>query len=393
MKSKIKQILSMKMMLALFDVIFKYIPINAYVRLFNQQEDCWLIAERKTDARDNGFVFFKWMRENHPQKRVIYVIDKSCSDYQNVKDLGEVIEYGSLKHWYYYLASHICCDTNAGICAPNSMCYLLMRNIFPPTNKRVFLQHGITKDYMSMLRKEKIHVDIFVCGAYPEWEYITKKFGYTDGEPKYLGFTRFDRLNNTASSNQILFMPTWRASLDGCDNIEKTVYFNNISALLSSNRLNTFLEESDTELVFFLHPHIRGWKHYFKTFANKHIKVLNNEDYDLQKFICSANILITDYSSIYFDFAYQDKPVVYYQFDYDDYRLGHYAEGYFNYDNDGFGPVLKTNEDVIKCIEELYRNHWNNPENYSKRIERFFPLRDKNNCLRHYNEIIKLENK
>ena len=103
------------------------------------------------------------------RKNVIYAIRKNAADYANVANLGKVIEYGSYQHWYYYFAASICCDTSWGICCPNSMTYLIMRNVLPPRSKRVFLQHGITKDYMPQGRKRKLNADIFVCGAYPEW--------------------------------------------------------------------------------------------------------------------------------------------------------------------------------------------------------------------------------
>lgn len=108
------------------------------------------------------------------------------------------------------------------------------------------------------------------------------------------------------------------------------------------------MEQNNLELIYFVHPSIRERKRYFEPFANSRIKVLNNEDYDLQKLICSASLLITDFSSIYFDFAYQKKPVIYYHFDYQQYRKEHYSEGYFNYERDGFGPIVYDLQSLVK---------------------------------------------
>lgn len=344
------------------------------------------------DARDNGFMLFKWIRENHPDINMVYAIDKKSPDAEKVVTIGPVVQYGSYRHWYYYFVASVCCGTGWDICAPESLAYVIMRNICPPQGKRVFLQHGITKDYMPQAQKNKLNADIFVCGAYPEWEYIKTTFGYRDDEVKYIGFARFDNLCDTSERNRILYMPTWRMNLKTSDNnFESTTYFQKIQSLLISERLNDFLAETQTEFVFFIHPAIRDKIGHFLTFANRNIKVLSNATADMHDYICSAKMLVTDYSSIYFDFAYQNKPVVYYQFDYDDYRKGHYAEGYFSYQRDGFGPIVTTADDTVDAIEGIFRNQWRQSAVYAERTKRFFPLQDRNNCLRHYEALRELD--
>lgn len=39
-----------------------------------------------------------------PSRMVVYAINKESVDYEKIKNLGEVIQYGSIKHWAYYLA-------------------------------------------------------------------------------------------------------------------------------------------------------------------------------------------------------------------------------------------------------------------------------------------------
>ena len=94
-----------------------------------------------------------------------------------------------------------------------------------------------------------------------------------------------------------------------------------------------------------------------------------------------SEILITDYSSVYFDFAYMLKPVYYYQFDYKEYRSDHYAQGYFDYKNDGFGPVVEDEVQLVNLIMNPSDN------NYRKRAKSFFRLRDSKNCERIYKAI------
>ena len=36
----------------------------------------WLVCERPDEAQDNGFIFFKYLIENHPEIKPVYLIDK-----------------------------------------------------------------------------------------------------------------------------------------------------------------------------------------------------------------------------------------------------------------------------------------------------------------------------
>lgn len=396
MNKKFKLIFSPNIFTGIWDLLTKYLPVYLWVNITHQDEQCWLFCERPNEARDSGYTLFKWLRKNHPDLNVVYAIHKNAIDYANVKGLGRVIEYGSFRHWYYYFASSVCCDSFARMCCPNSMTYLMIRNVLPPRGKRVFLQHGITKDNMPQLSKQSLHADIFVCGALPEWEFINTNFGYTNGEVKYLGLPRFDRLYDTSdkvSGKKILYMPTWRANLLKDRDFERSRYFQKIKEVLTNRELRNILVRNDIELIYFLHPTFRDKKRWFEPFANDRIKVLNNDDYDLQKLICSANLLVTDFSSIYFDFAYLGKPVIYYHFDYQQFRKMHYSEGYFNYERDGFGPVVHDLQALVEGINSIVADDFNVPHDFSHRVDRFFSLRDRNNCLRCYEAICELEKK
>ena len=115
------------------------------------------------------------------------------------------------------------------------------------------------------------------------------------------------------------------------------------------------------------------------------------KEYDVQELLINSCLLITDYSSVSFDFAYMEKPVIYYQFDYEKFRKGHYEEGYFSYLNDGFGPVVDNIDDVIKEIELNIKNAFIIDKKNQMKINDFFTIRDNHNCERIYNEIIKID--
>lgn len=388
---KIKGIELKEFMGCMASVVFKYLPCFFYSRVFKKNlSPVWLISERKNDARDNGFALFKFIRKQHPEKPVFYVIDNQCQDYNKVKELGNVINWGSLMHYYFCANASLIASTDFGMGYPTPiMRPMLLRMRCCGKGKSVFLQHGITKDDLEHAKKHKLQVDMFVCGAKPEYDYILNNFGYTEKELKYIGFARFDTLSNTCSSNKILYMPTWRNNIN-TNSFSDTSFYREVSSFLSSNQLKTLLEENKTKMIFFLHPAFRDKIKYFLKFRSEYIEVANNEDYDLQDLLRSSSLLITDYSSIYFDFAYMNKPLIYYQFDYEEYRKNQYKEGYFRYEEDGFGPVVKFQTDLINQLTSIIKNGWRNPDLFSKRSKVFFILNDNNNCERHFSEFEKL---
>ena len=51
-------------------IIIAACPIGLILRLF--KKDIWLISERANEAHDNGYWFFKFVRENYPQRNAYY---------------------------------------------------------------------------------------------------------------------------------------------------------------------------------------------------------------------------------------------------------------------------------------------------------------------------------
>lgn len=63
----------------------------------------WLVCERGTDARDNGYHMFRYLRKEHPEIEAWYVITRDSADLKKIADLGNIALKGSLNHWLLYL--------------------------------------------------------------------------------------------------------------------------------------------------------------------------------------------------------------------------------------------------------------------------------------------------
>jgi hypothetical protein len=160
-------------------------------------------------------------------------------------------------------------------------------------------------------------------------------------------------------------------------------------SLINNEKLINFLEENDFNLVFYPHYEVQKYLKYFKSKSDR-IIIANSDLYDVQTLLIESKLLITDFSSVFFDFAYMNKPLAYYQFDKDYFFKNHYEKGYFSYRKHGFGPVLETEDEIVTFVEKNFENLFSLDDKYRKRAEKFFVLKDQKNCERIYNEIINL---
>ena len=108
------------------------------------------------------------------------------------------------------------------------------------------------------------------------------------------------------------------------------------------------------------------------------MEVLSYDVPDVQRHFARAAVLVTDYSSIAFNAAYIERPVVYFQFDADKVLGGGHVgkKGYFSYERDGFGPVATTLSEAEQAIVATVRAGRRPTETYQRRIDATFPERD-----------------
>lgn len=354
--------------------------------LIYRHKKYWIVAEVDFDARDNGIHFFKFVRLNHPDINIAYLISKKNPNYKMVKEIGKTIEPHSYKHMLVFIAAKAKISTAVHGCSP-SWCitkHLLKHHC---TGKNIALKHGIFKNLHPNYFKKNAHLDLICCGGKPEFEFINKEFGYQEGVARYTGLARFDELHNLTIKKEIFIMPTWRRWLDGVNSkseFENSDYYKNWISLLADKRFLKLVSLNNLEVCFYVHPKLNRFLESFDS-LHGHVKFLNSKCGDsVQQHLKDAAIMITDFSSVFFDFAYMRKPAIYFQFDEDKYFESHYIKAYFDYRDNGFGPVVSNKDDVVSSLENIIDNNIKMDKKYLSRAEDFFPLFDRNNCERIY---------
>ena len=372
-------------------------------------DDCnkeiWIINDRRDQAGDNGEYFFRYLKNKNLDKiKIYFAIEKNCSDYKRLKKIGDILDLNSIRYKKIFVIANkiITSISNSWVTNPFNEDQIYIRDLLH--FDVIFLQHGIIKDDLSKyLNKFNKQYNYFITSSKKEYKSILDfKYGYKENEVLLTGLPRYDILqkykNNIITEKKIIIIPTWRMNIKGTKDLityeslhSDTFIFSNFfkfyNNLINNKRLLIIMKMHEYKGIFCLHPCFSAQWIDFE--QNEIFTVLEKCDY--QNLLLKSKLLITDYSSIFFDFGYLKKPIIYTHFDYEEYRTNHYKEGYFNYDIDGFGPICKDIKCTVDEIQFEIKNDCLLRKNYFRRIKKFFTFTDEKNSERLYNEIQKIK--
>ncbi|HIC5292763.1 TPA: CDP-glycerol:glycerophosphate glycerophosphotransferase [Campylobacter coli] len=355
------------------------------------KSNIWLFADRDYEADDNAEHLYRYIMQNHPEQKIVFALRKESLDWERLEKEGfNLVEFGSLEFERIIKKA-------SKVISSHSDEYLI--RYITPRQQFIFLQHGVIKDDLSKWLNSK-KIDLFITSTKAEYDSIANDYNhYKFGKKEVVltGLARHDALlkNNQCNARQIIIMPTWRANIVGValgsskrglqSDFTQSEYFKKWNLLLNSNILQKLCEKYDYTIVFNPHPNIIP---YLKDFnIPSYVKIANHNE-SLQELFCNSSLMITDYSSVAFEMAYLNKPVIYYQFDHEEFFNSHtYQKGYFDYKKDGFGPVVEDEESLLKELENLLQNDCNPFGIYKDNIDSTFAFKDGKCCERIYKVI------
>ncbi|WP_319530307.1 CDP-glycerol glycerophosphotransferase family protein [uncultured Cohaesibacter sp.] len=364
-------------------------------------QGCWVLMDHVNRADDNAEHLYRHlMGEPHLADRLWFVLQRDCADWERLDKEGfRLLDYAS--------DEHVCALYNADLFVSSHLDEIVL-SPFPQSffldlarYKFVFLRHGVAKDDMSRWMNSK-SVDAIVSSSFKEFHSIASPdspYKFTEREVVLTGFPRHDRLlkmGREASQTSLLIMPTWRNSLDPQtlgqledegdaavkrDRFRKSEFFRHWSTFLSDPRLLDLANERGLRVVFVPHPKIVP---YIDEFSIPDGVTMFNvcEGAGYQDLFAECTLLVTDYSSVAFDVAYLMRPVVYFQFDKEAVFGGQhtYRTGFFQYERDGFGPVVESADDLFAEMQQILDGDLDPA--YRQRAEAFFEFRDGRCCER-----------
>ncbi|GAA5415809.1 hypothetical protein Pryu01_00841 [Paraliobacillus ryukyuensis] len=367
---------------------YLYMMYGQYLDYYFSQKNIWLIGERGNTAQDTGFHFFNYCREHYPNSPIYYVIDKNSRDFKNLMYMDNVIIKGSYQH--YRLAA----KANVFIGSHDIDYILPDKGInFYSYKKRnkVFLQHGVLgrKNVEYHKKYYEYPFNLFLVSSKYEKDMVQQTLGYSKKEVAVTGLSRFDHLKMQHSKKQtsIIVIPTWRDWLGNDDDFKKSNYFNKYYELLTNNELNTIIQRNNIKLYFYPHYRMQAMIHHFKDIDNENISIVELGQRNVQDLLIESDLMITDYSSVSFDFNYMSKPVIFYHFD----RNKFFSKGILRPIEETFlGDICVTPEQIVDNVKYYIQYNFKEKQNYVDKKHLIFDHVDTNNAKRIFDEINRL---
>ncbi|WP_085991047.1 CDP-glycerol glycerophosphotransferase family protein [Oceanobacillus senegalensis] len=338
---------------------------------------------------DNPRAIYEYMKEHRKKYQLVWSADRRHIAIFQEKNVTYVRRFSI--RWLWYMTRARYWVTNARlplwIPKPKHTKYLQswhgtplkrlaadMEEVhMPGTNtkkyKKNFIKEASKWDYL--ISPNAYSTEIFrrafqfdkemIESGYPRNDYLTKS-----NHPRAIENLK-EKLKLPKDKKVILYAPTWR------DNqfYQKGKYKFNLE--LDLDRL--YEAFGDTH-VMVLRMHylvaenldISAYKGFVYDFSNYE---------DIRDLYLIADVLITDYSSVFFDYANLKRPMIFFVYDIDDYR-DHLRGFYFDFERKAPGPLVQTTEEIIEEIQKIEENGFMPSEVEEAFYQRFCYLEDGN---------------
>ena len=206
-----------------------------------------------------------------------------------------------------------------------------------------------------------------------EYELFIKFFNYSDSYIHKAGIARYDRFKdikkNHSEKDCILITFTYRKYNNTF--YLKSLYKKNIERLLSDEELISFLKSKNIDIIYISHHQELYLNRTFNLTNYKYIKYMGQNK--LSHYIEHCSLLVTDFSSIAFDFMFQNKLVLFYLVDVDD-TLEFEEKIYMNNTKNiiYFGNAFKDKKMIVNKIKFYVNENFKLNYELKKKYEKVF---------------------
>lgn len=371
-------------------------PFARLIKPFYTDRKIWIIGEKPMEARNNGWYYFRYLRETYPELDVYYVLDPDSPDYEKVCALGEdhVLPFKSKKYIRTLLMAQIILTSEAPY------------HIYPTRNplwidtigaKRVLLQNNVlglqpVKASLGFDTKQ-FETDLVLVSSKNEKRYAIETLDYPEQQVAITGLARFDTLleekEGALNTHQLLIFPTEQETglhyqTEAIDRTAKRFL-----SLLDNPDFKRFSAERDLQVVVAL-PH--AMLRYLSDFSALNCQVLLQEYVDVLQLVKESSIFITDSDPLAFDFSFLTKPVYFYQ---PEVALSDTTSPIAPreiYLNELPGEITSNEENLIYLLEQLGKPPFKLNRKNRKKADALIEYRDTQSNERIYAAVMKLLN-
>lgn len=274
-----------------------------------------------TSFDSNSKYFFLWLIKNHPEYKIKFVInDMPLRDVLNQKLGNYFIETHTIAGAFNALHASVWIVSTFDL-PVGGLFHRIKRTIVHLGHGTPLKNLGLLEKNLSFIKKSYYLINknniAYSLSSSPRFIDIIASFtGLPPDKILISGQPRNDQLFEPESSvfsnmestkhTKVLYAPTWRPYADTVVFPFDDFSFEELDAFLTTNNITIYLR---------LHPRIEDTIP-AQLLKIKNIQIFNSEEYpEIMDYLNMFDILVTDYSSIYFDYLLLDRPILFLPYD------------------------------------------------------------------------------
>ncbi|CQR46199.1 CDP-glycerol:poly(glycerophosphate) glycerophosphotransferase [Paraliobacillus sp. PM-2] len=208
--------------------------------------------------------------------------------------------------------------------------------------------------------------------GYPRNDYL-----YNNNNDNYISQLK-EKLGLDKDKKIILYAPTWR---------DNSFYGKGRYKFDLELDLSLMKEKLGNDYIILLRMHYLVAEHLDLSECESFIYDFSKYE-DIRDLYLVSDILVTDYSSVFFDYANLRRPMLFFVHDIDNYR-DNLRGFYFDFETEAPGPLVKTTQELINEIVAMEDGQFSKVQYLDNFREKFCKLEDGNASKRVIDKIIK----
>ena len=344
-----------------------------------------IIFESSPDMSDNSYALYKYMLKqkiNNKYKLVWFV--NNPNEFKQIKEHNvKFVKIYGLKSLYYNYRAKLIFDCNKYVYKKHNH------------QARIHLMHGIGFKKVDGYLNQCGKVDYFVLPGHFFNDYLS--LGYKASKEQFLdfGYSRNDilfeninvkkKLGLDAKSKLVLWLPTYRKHKNNEVNIDDVIIpiYNTVDKL---KKLNEELVKRN--IYIYVKPHPAQDLSALEQTDLSNFKIIMDQDLTkmnltLYGFLSGTDSLITDYSSVYFDYLLTKNIIGVTLDDFKDYKSSMFIK---DYDKIIGGEHIYNNKDFLNYLD-LVKSGKYEKKKYNTELKKYHTYTDNKSTERLYDFI------
>lgn len=352
---------------------------NIFIRIINRFEKYLILSVFYP-------VIYWWCRRHPLNNDKVLMIEPSHPFSNNYYLLYNMLSQNYTFDLHIHLLRQVCVSKHEY----RKRCISLIRDM--ATARYVFIDEGCNALGRIHFRPETQIIQIWhACGAFKRFGFSTAEllFGSTRKEMEKYPYYKYCT-TVSVSSPEVIWAYSEAMGIEKSKilplGVSRTdVFFDPAFTEKARKKLYSLMPSSNGKKVILFAPTFRGRiakattstmfsvTEFFQAFSEEYILLIKHHPHvktppiipkeygrfaldvsnimDIEELLCIADICISDYSSLIFEYALFERPMLFFAYDLDEYF--DWRGFYYDYDELTPGPVLKTNEEMISYIKQI----------------------------------------